>query len=855
MRGVNRRARTHDKTTKPQNQHHSETMATSAAAAPSPPAAPGNLDDDIGIPPEATLSPSLPPDGAVSDPLASFLCPPTSQPIVIGLATSIRRARAGSDGAAPRSIIVGRQASAADIRVDHKSISRRHAALYYVVRGGGGDRPAAAAALVLQDLGGKHGTYVDGVRMEKNSTREVQDGNVVLFGNVKEREFVVQLPPCMKIGRGAIATAAAEKKTIGDASSNDDAPPNASGTDDNDAATAQDPFEGLSGRERREAEIAAMMASLDENPAYQKYSAPPPPRGEDVDADYAPIGQKPAANGGANAGASTTSNSQRGGSTVGNIGGKLGLPVTKTAPFASSASAVPTPSDPRPGGGRALSALSLDPAGSRLVTGCTDTSLRLYDFNGMDADQNAFREVTVEEGQPITALCHSNTGDRMLVGTTSAQPMVVDRDGREIIQFAKGDVYMTDMSKTVGHTAAVTDVAWHPLEKDKVMTASIDGSARMWNLSSGKTVFKKLKCDLVYRAKNAKGIRTAATACAFHPSGREICIGTTDGSIQIWDGTRVKSRPDKVIYDAHGPGMAICFVGYSYDGKRLVSRSSDDTSARVWEARRLSRSSKPVLIAAGIPSLFDGSNCAFSPDGKVLVAGTSVEPPRKKKEENKVEARGTIRFYRIPPEGSTVSGEAQDPLLELNAAAPGASIVKVAWHHKLKQIFVAASDGSCRVFYDEIMSKKGALLSAAKGVKRKDDLSLLLESRAPQGSMGLGTDKIIAPHSLPMYRDEKLTAGKRKREELKDPVKSKRPQAPEGGVKTGGQTSASVNFTQFVVKSTIKNKNIAGKDPREELFKYMEGKSFASKAYEGDERVLASKTAEQEEEEMKSKKK
>ena len=55
---------------------------------------------------------------------------------------------------------------------------------------------------------------------------------------------------------------------------------------------------------------------------------------------------------------------------------------------------------------------------------------------------------------------------------------------------------------------------------------------------------------------------------------------------------------------------------------------------------------------------------------------------------------------------------------------------------------------------------------------------------------------------------------------------------------------------------TIKNKNIAGKDPREELFKYSEGKSFASKAYEGDqERVLATKTAEQEEEEMKSKKK
>lgn len=836
-------------------------------AAPPPTAAAPNLDDDLGIPSDATLTPSLSSDSPLSETNtptsahATLHCPPTSEPIVIGLSTSIRSGTANTGGSAPRSIVVGRQASSADVRIDHGSISRRHAALYYVKKcDADGNQPTLL--LMLQDLGGKHGTYVDGKRMDKKSTAEIRDGNVLIFGNVKEREFVVRLPPFMKARDEAAAQAAehvggataSEKKVGNDA--NGVPAKKAYGTTENEGDGSHDkpdPFEGLSGRERREAEIKAMMESLDENPAYQKYSAPTAPG--DAEEEEA-IGQKPNTNGGPSAYSSASANVQTKENNIGNASAKLGLPVTKTAPFASSASAIPTPSDPRPGGGRALSALSLDPAGSRLVTGCTDTNIRLYDFNGMDADQKAFREVMIEEGHPITALCHSNTGDRMLVGTTSAQPMVVDRDGREIIQFAKGDVYMTDMSKTIGHTATVTDVAWHPLEKDKVMTASIDGSARMWNLSSGKTAFKKLKCDSVYRAKNSKGVRTAVTACAFHPSGREICLGTADGSIQIWDGTRVKPRPDKMIYDAHGTGNAICHVGYSHDGKRLVSRSSDDTTAKVWEARRISRSSRPILIASGLPSFFDGSDCAFSPDGKILLAGTSVEPPRKKGSGSGAEARGTIRFYRIPAEGSSLSGEAQDALLELDAAAQGASIVKVTWHHKLNQIFVAASDGSCRVFYDEKLSKKGALLSTAKGVKRKDDLSMLLESRAPQGSLGLGADKIIAPHSLPMYRDEKLTAGKRKREELKDPVKSKRPQAPEGGVKTGGQTSASVNFTQFVVKSTIKNKNIAGKDPREELFKYSKGKSFASKAYEGDqERVLATKTAEQEEEEMKSKKK
>ena len=64
-----------------------------------------------------------------------------------------------------------------------------------------------------------------------------------------------------------------------------------------------------------------------------------------------------------------------------------------------------------------------------------------------------------------------------------------------------------------------------------------------------------------------------------------------------------------------------------------------------------------------------------------------------------------------------------------------------------------------------------------------------------------------------------------------------------------------MTFSQYIVESTnyVNNKNIAGKDPREELFKYSEGKkSYVSKAYEGDvQRILAEKTVEEEEAELK----
>lgn len=66
-----------------------------------------------------------------------------------------------------------------------------------------------------------------------------------------------------------------------------------------------------------------------------------------------------------------------------------------------------------------------------------------------------------------------------------------------------------------------------------------------------------------------------------------------------------------------------------------------------------------------------------------------------------------------------------------------------------------------------------------------------------------------------------------------------------------------MTFSQYIKKSYNygNNKNIAGKDPREELFKYSEGKSYASKAYEGDvQRILAEKTVEEEEADIKSRK-
>ena len=680
------------------------------------------LEAELAIPPSATLAI---PTGAA----ASLSC--GGSVITVSAETSLRTATAAAAASPPpRCLFVGRQASVADVRIDHKSISRRHAAIYYesvdgegdgegdgvgsiLMVGGVSDAVGVDLIMVVRDLGGKHGTHVNGRRVEKGCSARLRGGDEVTFGNVQDRRFRVSIPDSWGRertggrelgggGEGAEVSHGEDRDEIR-GRAEDEKPDSAgergsgsSGTDT--GAESFDPGAGLDGRARREAEIAAMMASLEEAPTYKKYLAPAEEVGDCDGNDDAGLTsarrQRLEAGGKAAPGTGP-------GAEAGDGGGPRAdrpldrVPATHSVALDSSAtSPADVTSDAyRTGGGRIISSISVDPAGSRLVSGCTDGVLRMYDFGGMDVSHKSFREVEAEEGHPVVDVCHSNTGDRMAVATASAQPKIFDREGREIVQFIKGDPYVTDMARTVGHTAAVTSISWHPLESHLVLTSSLDGSARLWDLN-GKTQFKKLVCHRVYRAKNSRGQRTAVTTAVFHPGGRQMALGTVDGSVQIWDcaAKGVRNRPEGAVFDAHGMGRAVTSLVYNVDGTRVASRCAADDTVKVWDTKRLSKSTEPITVCADLPALYEASSCAFSPDGTMLCAGTSVPPP-KKGQKIKGEKGGTLKFYRLPGKGCPPLKEPLTHFAEVESAAPGASAVTVVWHTKLNQIFVGCSDG------------------------------------------------------------------------------------------------------------------------------------------------------------------
>ncbi|GAX28362.1 hypothetical protein FisN_4Hh024 [Fistulifera solaris] len=676
-----------------------------------------------------------------------------------------------------RCLLVGRQASTSDVRIQHGTISRKHAAIFFLDR-----------SLVVKDLGGKHGTTINDARLPCNGSAFLKDGDRILFGNANEHLFVVRIEP-----------------DESDANDGDTSTKQSSSNypQRHDQKLLELAGAGLSGRDKRQAEISAMMATLDNAPVYQKPVLP-------TEQSFDNVVQDP----------QVQDESQK----MASRAKKYQLPITNVLKIPSES-----------GRRNSVTALAVDPMGARFVIGSTDNHLRFYDFAGMNRGrQTSFRTVTPEEGHWPVSCAFSNTGDRLIVGTTSVQPVVLDREGQEEIQFVRGDMYVTDQSKTSGHTAAVTAVDWHPFERNNVLTASADGSVRLWKLN-GRTQFKKLVCDKVYSVKSLRGQRTSVTALCFHPSGREFAVGTSCGSIQIWNPQRASGRPERTLILAHGDGKPVTSLTYNIDGTQLASRSSEDDQVYVWDPMKVSRSSDLLATCAGAPSLHEHANVAFNQDGTILCIPTSES---RSQTEGILQIEGKLQFYKL-------SDTATKSKLLLSYSTGDISPTIVKWHHKLNQIFLGCADGCSLVFYDLKMSTNGALIPSSKAGKTDDSLSILLNSRAPSGSAGV-SGEIVTPFSLPMYRDEQPNESKRRRLDRKDPLRSKEPERPATGKhKIGGQTGGS-NFAMFVADQSVsKTKPIAGRDPREALFQYSEGKSFIGGAYQGNESKLAEKTAEE----------
>lgn len=449
---------------------------------------------------------------------------------------------------------------------------------------------------------------------------------------------------------------------------------------------------------------------------------------------------------------------------------------------------------------RAVTTTTLDPSGSRLITGSLDCTLKLHDFASMtpttlrafkSVDPNLQKSSANSETHPINHVeFNALSGGTFLCISAHPQAKIMDRDGEVLAEFIKGDMYLRDMHNTKGHVSEITTGTWNPTNKDTCVTAGTDSTLRIWDVN-----FKRSQKDIIVHKSRAAGSagRTRMTTVAWGSplqGGNNVLVAAAlDGSLVMWSGNGPYNRPAAEIRDAHTPNTWTGGLDISHDGRMVVTRGGDNI-IKLWDTRKF----KTPIVTTTHPSTSDQhsiTNIKYSPNSTSIITGS---------------ATGHLHIFN--------SGNLKPELV--TPVTAGSPLITVQWHEKLNQIVTGSANGEVHVLYNPNTSFRGAKDVMSRAPKKRhvdDDPNFTTDL-----SNGLSGDSIVTPggnqsQAPTSFAARHPTVGLTVSGRSRDP---RRPQMP---LQTPFMKSQP---DDKFIKDSIKLSSMRDEDPREALLKYAE---------------------------------
>jgi len=208
-----------------------------------------------------------------------------------------------------------------------------------------------------------------------------------------------------------------------------------------------------------------------------------------------------------------------------------------------------------------------------------------------------------------------------LVHDKQVNHAVFSPDGRHVLSACADGaarLWEADTGRAVGahmkHDGAVNHASFSPNGRH-VATAGADKVARIWNADSGQPEGSPWKCDgpVLQATFSPDGSRLLTASNDHVPQAQ---VNPRDLKIRIWD--IASSKLVSWFSPGGGYGRSVC-AAFSPDSRRVVGHSADQfTQVKVWD----------IVTGREIHSLLSPfgdhvSDSSFSPDGQLLVAGSS----------------------------------------------------------------------------------------------------------------------------------------------------------------------------------------------------------------------------------------
>ncbi|KAI2639844.1 WD40 repeat-like protein [Hypomontagnella submonticulosa] len=439
---------------------------------------------------------------------------------------------------------------------------------------------------------------------------------------------------------------------------------------------------------------------------------------------------------------------------------------------------------------RAITSISLDPAGGRLISGSIDCTVKLHDFSSLTPSTiRAFKSVDPYATKASAANAESHpihhvqfnplAGSVFLCISAHPQAKILSRDGDIITEFVKGDMYLRDMHNTKGHVSEVTTGTWHPTDKNLCVTAGTDSTLRIWDINNKRSQ----KEVIVFKSKAAGAAgRTRMTAVAWGTpaqGGNNVLVSAAlDGTLVMWSGNGPFTRPAGEIKNAHTPNTWTGGIDISSDGRMVVTRGGDNL-IKLWDTRKF----KEPLVSVEHPSTSDHyptTNIKYAPNSTSIITGSA-----------------TGHLHILNP--GNLRSEYTTPV------TPGSPVITVDWHPKINQIITGSANAETHILYNPTMSTRGAVDVMSRAPKRRhiDDNPEFTTDL----SLGLSGDSIITPGALPGSKKTGITASGKS----KDP---RRPHVPQQTPFMRSQPD------EKHVSENIPLSRMLHEDPREALLRY-----------------------------------
>jgi WD40 repeat protein len=254
-------------------------------------------------------------------------------------------------------------------------------------------------------------------------------------------------------------------------------------------------------------------------------------------------------------------------------------------------------------------------------------------------------------------------------------------DGRLVTASDDGSARLWDvhsgeqLGKRMPHKGPVRSAVFSP-DGERLVTASDDGTARLWDAHSGTPLGTPMRHD------------RAVGSAVFSPDGRRVLTASDDGTAEIWDGDSGTSLGVILMHD--GP---VHFATFSADGSRVATASEDHT-AQIWDARSGNQLGHPMRHELAVMFV------AFSPDDSRIVT-TSLDKTARLWDARSGAPLGQpmqhgdgVGYVAFSPDGTRVVTASLDHTARLWDARSGAPLGVPMQHQAAVRHAVFSRDGN-----------------------------------------------------------------------------------------------------------------------------------------------------------------